>query len=283
MSGSGDILVFQKKLLNEKPEIFEWDGLQAPSQGDGTDPRLGGRPLPTVSSYYDCLAYIIKMGFKDKYPVGTTDEGKSIFFEPLRLDKYGTARRGLAGVLGEDIDCAYVRFFSHDFDREASGREPLRLGNNDQLQRVVPMHNLVNDGQTEYRTLWYEQTEYHISEFDQKDKRCQHTVVVFAPENYDETLATRFQTHPLQRKTYKSATIRDYVLGPAKWTCWRCRLGFFRVRSCRCHTCECDTNKDMLCREGFANQTVSRSQRIGRALHKDNASFTLSHALHGVL
>ena len=32
------------------------------------------------------------------------------------------------------------------------------------------MHNLVTAGQTEYRTLWYEQTEYHISEFDQKDE-----------------------------------------------------------------------------------------------------------------
>lgn len=183
-SGSGDILVFQQSLkvgtkedntrmegaevMDGYRDLFEWNGVQEVSLGDGTDLPLGGRPLPTVTQYYDYLAYRIKIGFKDKYAVGGPEEGKSIFFEMLRKDTYLTARRVLAGVLGENVDPGYLRFFPHDSNRDAPAHESVPLCDSDELQRVLPMHNLVTSTQPEYRIMWYERTEYHISEFKQK-------------------------------------------------------------------------------------------------------------------
>lgn len=184
-SGSGDILVFQQavnssqeensqltgvELIDGAHDEMEWNGTQQISSGDGTDLPLGGRPLPTVNDYYEYLTHRIKIEFKDKYAVGGPDEGKSIFFEMLRKDTYVTARRVLAGALGEDVNHDYIRFFTHDYNRDAAAQEPLRLGDAEELQRVLPMHNMVTTGQPDYRILWYERTEYHISEFDKKDE-----------------------------------------------------------------------------------------------------------------
>lgn len=184
-SGSGDILVFQQFVKSAKEEnsrmigadaldgpreLLEWDGLQEMSRGDDTDLPLGGRPLSTVRQYYDYLAYRIKIEFRDKCTVGGPDETKAIFFDMLRKDTYLTARRVLAGVLGENVDPDYIRFFSHDLNREAPAHEPVRLCDSDELQRVLHMHNLVTSTQPEYRILWYERTEYHIAEFEQKDE-----------------------------------------------------------------------------------------------------------------
>lgn len=187
-SDSGDILMFQGDIFsygrsnrsnrvvsNELSdssygEDSEWDGLQEQSRGDGTDLPLGGRPLPTVNQYFDYLVYRIKVEFKDKATIGGPDENKSIFFEMLRKDKYAVARGVLAGALGSDTHPDYLRFFAHDQTRETAAQEPLRLRDTDELQRVFPMHSMVTPGQPEYGILWYERTEYHISEFDKKDE-----------------------------------------------------------------------------------------------------------------
>lgn len=180
-SGSGDILVFQQKgRLRAKDNDFsdgmvsdeyDWDGYQEPSRGDGTDLPLGGRPLPTVNQFFDYLAYRIKIQFKDKSSVGGPNEVRSVFFILLRKDSYYTARKVLAGYLGDGVDPDYLRFFAHDLTREIAAQQPLLLGPNEELQRVLPMHNLVTTaGEPEHRILWYERTEYHISEFDSKDE-----------------------------------------------------------------------------------------------------------------
>lgn len=182
--GGGDILVFQKAYVPQKAvrtvdgelddrsrlEEYGWNGLQEPSRGDESDLPLGGRPLPTVSHYFEYLACRIKIEFKDKSALGGPDEGKTIFFELLRKDTYKTARKVLVGVLGDGADADYLRLFAHDFHREAPAQEPLRISDNDELRRVLPMHNLVSTGQPDYKILWYERTEYHISEFEHKDE-----------------------------------------------------------------------------------------------------------------
>lgn len=190
-SDSGDILLFQRNIFSlgknknnrnnlravgteffdsSYGEEFEWDGTQEVSRGDGTDLPLGGRPLPTVIQFFEYLAYRIKIEFKDKATIGGPDESKSIFFEMLRKDTYSTARRVLAGALGSSTHADYLRFFAHDQTRETATQEPLRLRDTDELQRVFPMHSMVTTGQQDYGILWYERTEYHISEFDQKDE-----------------------------------------------------------------------------------------------------------------
>lgn len=188
-SDSGDILLFQRNIFSlgksnrnnlrlmgtelsdsSYGEEFEWDGMQEQSRGDGTDLPLGGRPMPAVSQYFEYLASRIKIEFKDKATIGGPDEGKSIFFEMLRKDTYSIARRVLAGALGPSTHPDYLRLFAHDQTRETATNEPLRLRDTDELQRVFPMHSMVTPCQPEYGILWYERTEYHISEFDQKDE-----------------------------------------------------------------------------------------------------------------
>lgn len=180
-SGSGDILVFQQKGRPRGRDAvvsdgmvrdeYEWDGYQEQSRGELTDLPLGGRPLPTVNHFYDYLAYRIKIEFKDKSSVGAAKYVNSVFFEMLRKDTYYTARKVLSGVLGDDADPNYLRFFAHDQTRETAAQQPLRLPHDAELERVLPMHTLVTAfGQPEHRVLWYERTEYHISEFDQKDE-----------------------------------------------------------------------------------------------------------------
>lgn len=181
---NGDILVFQQTPIGEvKADIRvdgddalvdgldseAWDGFQEISRGDGTDLPMGGRPIPKVTAYFDYLAYRIKIEFKDRLTVGTPDEGKSIIFEMSRKDSYRTARRVLSGVLNE-VDVDYLRFFAHDFNREAPAQEAFRLADEDPLERILPPQNLVTGGQAEYKTIWYERTEYHIKEFEQKDE-----------------------------------------------------------------------------------------------------------------
>ncbi|PXF48866.1 Ubiquitin carboxyl-terminal hydrolase 13 [Gracilariopsis chorda] len=169
-TNSGDIIVFQQALPTENGESEElvWTGRQNPSLGDGTDLPLGGRPLPTVSSFFEYLAYRIKIEFKDKATVGTSDEVKSIFFELLRRDTYRVARKVLAGALGDDVDPDYLRFFAPN--RDIPANEPLRLAEEDSLDRALPIHALMTPGQTEHRIIWYERTEYHITEFNSNDE-----------------------------------------------------------------------------------------------------------------
>ncbi|KAI0560718.1 hypothetical protein FGB62_103g02 [Gracilaria domingensis] len=169
-TNNGDIIVFQQALPMENGEVegFAWDERQNRSLGDGTDLPLGGRPLPLVTSYFEYLSQRIKIEFKDKATVGTADEVKSIFFELLRRDTYQTARRVLAGALGDDVDPDYLRFFEHNQNTPAS--EPVNLGDEDSLDRIVPMHALLTPGQTDHRMIWYERTEYHISDFNENDE-----------------------------------------------------------------------------------------------------------------
>lgn len=183
-SGNGDIIVFQETLsmpLNKGKsmkeglgrhggESSEWNGFQEISRGDGTDLPLGGRPLQHVKMFYDYLAYRVKVEFKDREHAGDGDEGKSIFFELSRKDTYRTARKVLSGALGDDIDPDYIRFFSHDFNRDAPAPEAFRISDDEPLDRLVPLHTMVTTGQAEYRTIWYERTEYHISEFERNEE-----------------------------------------------------------------------------------------------------------------
>lgn len=192
-SGGGDILVFQqavgtstagngKGVVNNTrlpygdlsdgshSDDFDWDGFQEPSRGDGTDLPLGGRPLPSVTNYFDYLAFRIKIEFKDKSTIGTPDETKSVFFELLRKDSYATARGVLARYLGNDAHPDHIRFFAHDHGRETAAQEPVRMRDTDELQRVLPGNHIVPPGQADYRIMWYERTEYHISEFEHKDE-----------------------------------------------------------------------------------------------------------------
>lgn len=150
--------------------ILTWDGFQEESRGDGTDLPLGGRPLPLVTMFYDYLAFRVKIEFKDRQAAISGDEICSIFFELSRKDTYRMARKILAGSLEGDVDPDYVRFFSHDFNREAPAQDAFRIADNDPLERLVTIHSLLNTGQPEYRTIWYEITEYHISEFEEKDE-----------------------------------------------------------------------------------------------------------------
>lgn len=170
-SGSGDILVFQENLTtkNSNAALSQWNGLQEQSRGDGTDLPLGGRPLPDATSYFEYLSYRIKIEFKDKHSIGTPDQVKSIFFELMRRDSYATARKILAGALGKDVDLNYLRFFQAGC-REGTVQEPLRITDEDSLERVLPLHNHVLSVLPDCRVLWYEKTEYHITEFDQKEE-----------------------------------------------------------------------------------------------------------------
>ncbi|CDF40331.1 unnamed protein product [Chondrus crispus] len=177
-TGSGDILVFQQKGKIRRKESepvlmhdVEWDGYQEPSRGDLTDRPLGGRPLPTVNHYFEYLAYRVKIEFKDKNSIGSAQYPTSKFFEMLRKDSYYTARKVLAGELGKDVDPDYLRFFAHDLTRGTAAQEPLLLRRNEELRKVLPMHSMENVvAQPEHKILWYERTEYHISEFDSKDE-----------------------------------------------------------------------------------------------------------------
>eukprot|EP00178_Gracilaria_changii_P021375 TRINITY_DN63550_c0_g1_i1.p1 TRINITY_DN63550_c0_g1~~TRINITY_DN63550_c0_g1_i1.p1 ORF type:complete len:1436 (+),score=245.45 TRINITY_DN63550_c0_g1_i1:339-4646(+) len=171
-TNNGSIIVFQQALPMEDGEVqgFKWDERQNQSLGDGTDLPLGGRPLPLATSYFEYLAQRIKIEFKDKATVGTADEVKSIFFELLRRDTYQTARRVLAGTLGDGTDADYLRFFEHN--RDSPANEPLSLADDEPLDRILPMHTLLTPGQTDHRILWYERTEYHISQFHENDEVC---------------------------------------------------------------------------------------------------------------
>lgn len=150
--------------------VDTWNGYQEQSRGDGTDFPLGGRPLPLVTMYYDYLAYRVKIEFKDRLAAIFGDDSTSIFFELSRKDTYRTARKVLSGALGTDVDPDHIRFFSHDFNREAPAQDAFRVMDSDPLERLVSLHSLLNTGQPEYRTIWYEVTEYHISEFEEKDE-----------------------------------------------------------------------------------------------------------------
>lgn len=181
-SSTGDILVFQKTLPSEsatngsprnveeryKNGLFKWDFRQDISRADGKDLPLGGRPLPTISSYFEYLTYRVKIQFKDKASIGTPEEGRSIILELLRKDTYKLARTVLAGVLGKDVNPDYIRFFMNEVTREAPLHEAIRIPDHDCLDKILPTPNLMHSGQSDYRTLWYERTLYHLSEFDRK-------------------------------------------------------------------------------------------------------------------
>lgn len=194
--GNGDIIVFQEdwtpasggenndenNLADEEARVMkgednkyegaDWDGYQEISRGDGTDLPLGGRPLPLLTMFYEYLANRIKIEFKDRHSAGETDDVRSIFFEMSRKDSYRKARKVLTGGLpnGRKMNPDYIRFFAHDFTKEAPATEAFRIPDDIPLERVVPMHTIVTSGQPEYRTIWYEVTEYHISEFEHKEE-----------------------------------------------------------------------------------------------------------------
>lgn len=193
VSVGGDILVFQESLaathgtrtqqgldagdgmiapaVNDVDIRSGWDGMQEPSRADGTDFPLGGRPLPTVGSYFEYLAYRIKIEFKDKFSAHSGDDGKAVYIEILRKDTYYTVRKILAGILGGGADPDYLRFFPHDYSREAPAQEPARISDGAEMTRILPMHTLPTlHGQPDYRILWYEHTEYRLSEFEHKDE-----------------------------------------------------------------------------------------------------------------
>lgn len=212
----GDIIVFQEvdeELINDKgvagcgkenildangtggalgtlDKMHRWNGFQEQSRCDGTDLPLGGRPLPLVTMYYEYLAYRIKIEFKDRLVAILDDDPTSIFFELSRKDTYWTARKVLSGALGTNVDPDHIRFFSHDYNREAPAQEAFRVTDSDPLKHLVSLHSLLNTGQPEYRTIWYEVTEYHISEFEKKDE----VRVVWRPDG--GTRSTGYVTNP---------------------------------------------------------------------------------------
>lgn len=194
---SGDIVIFQEsfenilrggderrngqenflKLNGTEPDLDKrkftfpvWNGYQEESRGDGTDLPLGGRPLPLVKMYFDYLANRIKIEFKDRLSANLGNEARSIFFELSRKDSYRVARKVLSKALPGNVDPDYIRFFSHDFNREAPVQDAFRISDNDPLERLGSLHSLLNTGQPEYRTIWYERTEYHILEFSHKEE-----------------------------------------------------------------------------------------------------------------
>lgn len=158
------------KAIDANDKVLQWNGFQEESRGDGTDLPLGGRPLPIVTMYYDYLAFRVKIEFKERPSVNQGEVVKSIFFELSRNDTYRVARKVLSGALGSGVDPDYLRFFSHDLNREAPVLDAFRVSDDETLDRLVSLHSLLSSTQPEYRIIWYEKTEYHISEFDKNDE-----------------------------------------------------------------------------------------------------------------
>lgn len=136
---------------------------------------LGGRSLPTPVDYYKYLLKRIRVDFKNKYLPsqgvgGTSAERSVINLELLRDDTYASVRHILASAIGRDCDPNHLRLFPHDFHKDGPMLEPVRNSDFDELQGMLPVQSVTTLSPGDCRTLWYEHTEYAISEYDHKEE-----------------------------------------------------------------------------------------------------------------
>jgi ubiquitin C-terminal hydrolase len=181
---AGDIIVFMNRSSSvasrevpvDRERICSGNAFRLPSKlpESGYNPLLplGGRPLLTPVEYYGYLQMRFKVEFKNRFPpVCSVDgDGSGLVLELLRQDTYSDVRRILACALGDDCDADHLRFFSHDFHRDGPSLEPVRNLDTDEIQRMLASQTLGSVGPGEYRTLWYERTEYAISEYQKKEE-----------------------------------------------------------------------------------------------------------------
>ncbi len=82
----------------------------------------------------------------------------------------------MANAIGNDAHPDYLRLFPHDIQRQGPAHDPVRIGDNEELLKIPPMHMLSSHlvtsqlSRMDYRILWYEQTEYRLSEIEQKEE-----------------------------------------------------------------------------------------------------------------
>lgn len=164
----GDILVFMGSSTEEE---------RVESDGAGLRPYnpslpLGGRPMPTPFEYYVYLNSRVKVEFKNKYPaVDQADIGANgVVLELLRDDSYALVRDRLASALGEGYDADRIRLFHHDFSREGPALEAVRCTDSDELHRMLYPQTHPGLHGSDFRILWYERTEYAISEYENKEE-----------------------------------------------------------------------------------------------------------------
>lgn len=139
------------------------------------DPELplGGRPIPSPPLFYKYLLDQVKVEFKNKFDVDgkcVSSEAKGIVLDLLMFDTYRDARAVLATAIGNGADADHLRFFSHDFNREGPLADAWRFTDGDEIRRMLPMHSMASMSPGENRVVWYEQTEYAISEYDDKEE-----------------------------------------------------------------------------------------------------------------
>jgi ubiquitin C-terminal hydrolase len=180
----GDIIVFMDSISSRDNAVNEHrmsvDGKEIPvdniagfsSHKYVPSLPLGGRSLPTPREYYDYLLTRVKVEFKPKYPpTGSRDaKPEGIVLELLRHDTYAYIRTILAMALGVGFDADHLRFFPHDFSGDTAAVDPLRHFDSDKLDRILPSHSMASMGSSDYRVLWYERTEFKISEYENMEE-----------------------------------------------------------------------------------------------------------------
>lgn len=144
---------------------------------DVYDPKLplGGRALPYPVDYYQFMLKRTKVEFKNKYASAqgqgrNVAEPGAVTLELLRDDNYALVRHILASALGHGCDPNHLRFFPHDFHKDGPALDPVRNSDLDELQVMLPIQTVPALNPGECRTLWYEHTEYAISEYDHKEE-----------------------------------------------------------------------------------------------------------------
>lgn len=189
---SGDIIVLQEPMPVERNSralrindgipvgLETWDFRQEPVREDDKDLPLGGRPMPSARDFYGYLRFRVKMEFKDKSAVDhdilelSADDIVGICLEIMKSDSYLTVRKIVANAIGNGAHPDYLRLFTHDPQRHCPSSEPIRCPDHEQLYKapnVQLMHNQhLHTSPNGNRVLWYERTEYRLSEFEHKEE-----------------------------------------------------------------------------------------------------------------
>jgi ubiquitin C-terminal hydrolase len=207
---AGDILIFMEASREAMEPVGSLlDDLRCFDRGrrpglplpDRYNPELplGGRPLPTPFDFFRYLNLGIKVEFKNKYGVDTGDVG-GIVLELMSLDSYKVVRHVLASAIGGAADAEHLRFYLHDIHRDEPASEPVRCMDDEEVRRMLPNQSLLASV-GEYRTLWYERTEYALSEYDDKEE----VRVTWRPDGGTRATPTDLMTAQTAKVSPKSA------------------------------------------------------------------------------
>jgi len=129
---------------------------------------LGGQPLPLAPHYFHYLFNRIIVEVRD---CNAPDEfGFPVEF--LKSYTYADMRRRVARALGGNKDPDFLRLYPLDLMLDGPRLEPLRYSTRDTLDAILigTSYSGPTYVPAERKVLWYETTEYHVSEFEDHEE-----------------------------------------------------------------------------------------------------------------